>query len=344
MEWLTPALSALCPQAIANCPMEHRQLLAKLFVLRSTVLFKRDQVAEAVSNVQKAVALDKADEYRLVQVAYLRKLGHCSQALALLKAMIGESALCADSDADMRESLEATRKELELQIDNQNGDFEDKAAEGGGEAEEEETSNFDVDFRCQLGSTPRGSVFEAGQDIPEGCVVLREKAYTLILLPDGAMNKCSFCWKPVSHTFWPCHHCNEVVFCDQACFERGWAHSHKADCKLSHFWLDRSKSTFHMFKLLNRLGVKAVAGFDSSCHSPYDVRAYMADPEQRAVPLPARSQQCRLGAFQVHRSLAHHSDKFSGEYTVYHVVNAIECAYVALIMQGYGGSPLAPHL
>lgn len=302
------------------------------------MLSQSKKLLEALKNVQMAIDTHRTKEYIIYKLKYLQRLDRISEALKLAQ-QVGTEPFeeGCELDANIDQLFNSLKEELKEKIDSSQTHTDHFGCEQHINQDiEEKKTNFDIDYRCKLNQeASKGRFFVATEDISEGTLVFREKAYSVILLQDGLLRKCSFCLKDVSNVFWPCRYCNEVCFCDATCAEKAWLSGHKGDCKLNHFWLSRSKSTFHMYKLLGRMGNRNIMRLEQDSNL-YDIHAYIMDQEQMNCSEEDKSDQGRINAYKTQSTLVHHSEKFSPEFTVYHLLNAIDCAVLSYIRQGYG--------
>ncbi|GLG94637.1 Uncharacterized protein GBIM_01812 [Gryllus bimaculatus] len=76
-----------------------------------------------------------------------------------------------------------------------------------------------------------GRYVEAAENIRPGDILLVERPYASVLLPEFHSSHCSLClrhsWSPV-----PCLHCTTVVYCSPQCRARAWELSHQVECSV----------------------------------------------------------------------------------------------------------------
>ena len=84
---------------------------------------------------------------------------------------------------------------------------------------------------CEVVFSPeRGRYLVAKCDVKPGEVVLVERPYASVLLPDYRWSHCQHCMSRTVSTV-PCMHCSAALFCSEACRHQAWATYHQAECQ-----------------------------------------------------------------------------------------------------------------
>ncbi|KDR23054.1 SET and MYND domain-containing protein 4-like isoform X2 [Zootermopsis nevadensis] len=76
-----------------------------------------------------------------------------------------------------------------------------------------------------------GRYIVATRDIRPGDVLVVEKPFASVLLPDCYWTHCYNCLQP-SQSLLPCYHCSTVMYCSEKCRTSSWDNSHYIDCPM----------------------------------------------------------------------------------------------------------------
>jgi len=159
----------------------------------------------------------------------------------------------------------------------------------------------------------------------------------MVLLEYSQFRKCHYCARDVENRFWPCLDCNQSVYYGEKCAELDWKFTHRVECGLTGYWASQSKSTFHMFRLFNRIDVEEVLHtIEKQKCAPYDMLQYRQNEIQRLTKAVDKDKSLLSKKYRAQMSLLDHSDKYSIDYLAYNMLNAIECVLMACIVQGFG--------
>lgn len=256
-----------------------------------------------------------------------------------------------DSDSYDSEKDDTDGEQMEKWMQNKEEDEFDTPFEEG-------PKNFTTDYRCHMAGSSgvgKGRYYAASEEIAAETPILRERAYSIIILPELRTRRCHYCARDVTNRFWSCSNCNDTVYCGPHCAKLNWTLSHRFDCGLTKYWNGRSKSTFHVFRLFNRLGIrgvlKAIAEEKESAemieeqsnneeveakYKSYDLVDYSQDREQRFTREVEKESDLMRLAYRAQMTLLDHSEKYSNDYLYLNIVNAIECVMTSCMAQGIG--------
>ncbi|KAI2797476.1 hypothetical protein BLOT_013033 [Blomia tropicalis] len=204
---------------------------------------------------------------------------------------------------------------------------------------------FTVDSRLKFdsdGSVKGSRSIKAIKLIEEEQLIFRERLYSVLLLDECRLVKCAYCFHDVANRFLPCKSCNHVVYCSEQCSKYDWNRSHQYDCKIDRFWLNKSKSMGHVFRMLNRIGIRNTLNIiQSAVDDEYDVISYANDTNHlEAYDDDNTENRLKLNQFRAQCKLLSHSDKFGIKYLSYHIGNAIDCVILACLAQQISYSEL----
>lgn len=202
---------------------------------------------------------------------------------------------------------------------------------------EEEDVNFAIDYRVRLETqSSKGRQLVASDEIEPQTVILKEKAFSLVLLPSHLLRRCSHCYASVSRIFVPCQNCNSTVYCNSHCVQQHWnTGGHREECGLVSLWTDKSKQCLHVLRQMMAVGFDVLMDLEGRCDlPPSDMWTYINDPNVRET-----TEQCmetKLKAYKAWLTLYHHSEKFGEESGPKQVVLALETVLTAAMMSGMG--------
>lgn len=314
-------------------------MMGRLFYRRCKQLMWNEKYHEALININYALQFWPTKKFLFYKVFFLHKLQmNTLQAFKLLKYLFGNSLEPNDqisSEYLRRIILEKLSNDVisldeELMpviFDDDDNDFVSN-------------DNFKIDHRCLLQEDLiQGRYFVANDDIPSKQIVFRERPYSTVILEESLQLLCQNCFKYVPYTFYPCAACTQVVYCSVKCAKINEL-VHKYECGLHEFWLNKSKSTFHIFKLLNRLGLANIFKLDeeqtSESTEKYNINSYIYDSDQKEMIEYEMDEQTKFNAYRTFLDLSDHNEKFESSLLSHHLANAIDCSFVAAIVQGYG--------
>lgn len=111
----------------------------------------------------------------------------------------------------------------------------------------------------------RGRHLLAQHKINAGDVLIVEKPYAAILLPDSSLTHCHNCFVKVSSPF-PCPFCCSVQYCSQNCREIAWNSHHRVECR--YMSLLHSVGIAHLsLRIILLTGLKNLLDFKSKLDS-----------------------------------------------------------------------------
>ena len=83
---------------------------------------------------------------------------------------------------------------------------------------------------CEVVFSPdRGRYIVAKRDIKPGEVILLERAYASVLLPEYRWSHCHHCISRAVSTI-PCVQCSSALYCSETCRSQAWSTYHRAEC------------------------------------------------------------------------------------------------------------------
>ncbi|CAC5395091.1 unnamed protein product [Mytilus coruscus] len=76
----------------------------------------------------------------------------------------------------------------------------------------------------------RGRYLQATCKIPAGSVIIAEKPYATVLLPDHYQTHCHHCIGQLTAIL-PCRRCSSVLYCSETCRQQSWSVYHQIECQ-----------------------------------------------------------------------------------------------------------------
>lgn len=320
-------------------------MMGRLFYRRCKQLMLERKYYDALININHAIRFWPTKKFLFYKVLFMHKLQlNTLQAFQLLNYLFNNTLEPSDEI-----DSEYLRKIILENLNNELINLDDKLMKMIFDDDDNNLSNnFSIDHRCLLQEDfTQGRYIIANDDIPAEHIVFRERPYSTVLLNDGLQLLCQNCFKYVPNTFYPCGTCTQVVYCSRKCAKINFEFVHKYECGLYEFWLNKSKSTFHIFKLLNRFGLEKIFELnnDNDEHDneqtnesdkKYDINSYIDDPDQKEVIEYEKDEPTKFNTYRTFLELSNHNEKFDSSLLGHHLANAIDCSFAAAIVQGYG--------
>uniref|UniRef100_A0A6P6XZ99 SET and MYND domain-containing protein DDB_G0284059-like n=1 Tax=Dermatophagoides pteronyssinus TaxID=6956 RepID=A0A6P6XZ99_DERPT len=216
--------------------------------------FEKESIRQALINIDYALRFYLSKQYLLTKIYLLMKLGNENRAEKLLKILIENYQIKSDDEF---------RKFLQTKYDNRSPICKPEYLsrmfidEDSNDSNEQQTSYLDPRLLL-INRSGQGRFFIANEPIDKDELILREQPYTLAMFTESSLKRCQNCYRQVTNIFFPCINCNEIIYCSINCLEQSYDLYHRFECRMNQYWIDCSKSTYHMFKLLNRLGIDNV--------------------------------------------------------------------------------------
>ena len=210
-------------------------ILALGFANRSAVLFNLEKYKLCIQDIE--AAFENGYPLNLSYKLYFRKAkclfgqGDASQGkLASIKAR--ESLQYSDLDENKREKLlreiEKTERNLDVQVKKGTPSV-DKGIPGVSLGKHETFIAASGAFGIES-SPEKGRYVVAQQDLQPGDVVLVERPFSAVLLPEQYQSHCHHCFVHLDTSF-PCYMCTSVRFCSPKCSNDAWRTYHKYECR-----------------------------------------------------------------------------------------------------------------
>lgn len=345
LEEYSQAIEAI-NKALVDCPPSSIELLAKIYHLRALILYKSGHNNTALWCIRKAQQLAPKAKHLLYEAKFLFKLEQYNRSAQCLQQALN---LSKNGDGLGGAKLEAYHQKIadELQealakvnTNTSETDGESEACSTDVEDDDEVYCKFNKDYRLEIAKCDKlGRYFIANEAIPAGTLIFKERSYSTIIFEDSQKKKCSFCLKPAEFICLPCDHCNELVYCSQECQTKDWRLVHRFECGLAGWLADKSKSSYHVYRLFNRIGVDTMLQLDSieETFKDYTIDDYLGDEEQKrgkGSAIDHGEEKLRLQELKVFASLESHAEDFGLEYLSYHLTNAIEIAAMVMLANG----------
>ena len=224
---------------------EGNQELALAYANRSAVLFHLKQYSQCLMDIR--LSLEAGYPINLQYKLYDRQgkchllLGQTTEAEARFNLALGslEKAKLDNKKIDtwVRDLGRNIKKCEKIQDGIEAVEDTNKARDEGtkqdvpGFAEESHQKYASLTLACKVAYTPeQGRYLVANRDIKPGEVILVEKPYASVLLPDRYSTHCHHCFSrclaPV-----PCSNCPVARYCSPTCSEASWNSYHQYECQ-----------------------------------------------------------------------------------------------------------------
>lgn len=219
--------------SIAFAPNKSKEL-ALGFANRSAVKFSIGEYSSCITDIDYALTGEYPDhlKYKL----YERK-GRCLQQMGMNTSSKESFQMClkwlrkSKLDAEKQRHVEEELKFLPV-YDNNDKTENKKIASlpdlSYGQSDEilSASSAVRIEYNCDMGRH-----IVATRDILPGDVLVIEKPYASILLPDAYSTYCFHCLQR-SDSLIPCNSCTLVLYCNESCRAQNWEQSHRTECDL----------------------------------------------------------------------------------------------------------------
>lgn len=200
-----------------NVPFDEHNVIFDLFAKRSNLHYHNNDYEAALRDIDHALKFRLSYTCLERKVNILKKLNRGVEALQLVTDMLNSNETMEKMSESKRESLGKMRKELKRYKSDTKQAGEEQMAKG--------QYNLKVDSRVKLERNQANRlIFKAKDTIPIGTEVLNEDPATLMFRNTYLQRYCNLCYKKVVNNFWPCQHCNEVVFCSDDCAKEDQTH------------------------------------------------------------------------------------------------------------------------
>eukprot|EP00112_Aurelia_sp_Birch-Aquarium-sp1_P016113 Seg3621.1 transcript_id=Seg3621.1/GoldUCD/mRNA.D3Y31 product="SET and MYND domain-containing protein 4" protein_id=Seg3621.1/GoldUCD/D3Y31 len=155
----------------------------------------------------------------------LRNLGHHQLALKDI-----EEALSFRPDREMRSSILQTHKLCLSEMRKATRSQSPRRCPNVAHLPHQSIANAS-DLIMMNYKTEKGRYLEANGEIKAGDVLIVEKPYASVLLPEFYHSHCYHCIKPLIAPI-PCYTCQDVLFCSKECQARAYSGYHKTECQI----------------------------------------------------------------------------------------------------------------
>lgn len=229
---LTAALASY-NQALILAPFSNNDgLLAVCFANRSAVFFSLHKYEECLSDIDMAIKHNypsnmlyklmvrkaKCYQYRSPSVDELNK--HIAVALNA----IGNSTL----DSDGKQLWESDVTKLSIKVHPPYSSPDHAVSVPVLNCKDGDSALSSCARICE--DNEFGRFIQAAVDIQAGDVLLVEKPFCSVTLPDSYMTHCCCCQRRVNQTIYPCRACSDVVYCGATCEQEAWHQYHACEC------------------------------------------------------------------------------------------------------------------
>lgn len=219
---------------IAFAPNRSKEL-ALGFANRSAVNYSSREYLFCIADIDYALAGEYPDhlKYKL----YERK-GRCMLQMGMKSSAKESFQMClkwlrrSQLDAEKQKHVEEEITKL-TKLCNENDTLENRKETSlpelsYGQSDEilSASSAVRIEYNCDMGRH-----IVAARDILPGDVLIIEKSYASVLLPDVYSTYCSHCLQR-SNSLIPCDHCTMVLYCSESCRAQNWEQSHRIECDL----------------------------------------------------------------------------------------------------------------
>ena len=319
-------------KAIVHVPVDEVNLRVKLYAVKSNIHTAKREGRQALYAIQMAASIKDQLQMDLVllQLNCLIPMRRFGSAIELIDRVLDQEDSFWEGQEFPKSSFERVKRALQ-----EDGNTENFTRDPSEErAKHRQYFGHQMDKRCKIVSSPVvGRHFVATEDIPANTVLLAERPYSLWLLTGALQRKCSYCYHDLEHKLYPCHHCTEVAFCNENCFNAAWASYHRFECGIITLLNSLTGPAAHAFRIMSRIGPFQASQLEET-QSSYYIEQYIADTEQRDVPEREKTQEEKNRQYQIAASLCDHNDKHSRQTNAYHTVLAIVVTILLELVNG----------
>lgn len=324
------AILDLADEAVLYCPTtEKGDTKAEMYALRAQVLEVSGQLEAALVNIERALSLVAPTPtmyYVLKKVKLLLDIGQVplKEVAKYVKDLKTDELQQLSTEVYRQWSALLGRLEELSLLENDEDEETIKR-----DHEEEEHQGYHVN--CS--STERGRSLTASSDLSSGATVLVESAYSVVLQAAQLLRKCAFCLLPVAHRWVPCTSCVSAVYCNEQCAS-GHSQGHQAECGLLKVLLTMTPSTEKKVRKndVSLLKLMHVYRQFVQAKSVQEVLTVAVADLSQDVEFEKGKTSLELMLFLEHSS----KEEFDREETSPEVVDALQCAMIFLIANGYG--------
>ncbi|KAH7640981.1 hypothetical protein HUG17_8450 [Dermatophagoides farinae] len=320
-------------KTLRSCHFDDRKLMARLFFIRAKqlALFSDDgndeeSLKQALINIDFALRFRLSKTYLLAKVYLLAKIGNMEKALQLFSILVRNYPMIENKNQFKRF---LRTKSHNYYDDNLHQDLIETFTNDDDKYFSSYDDNIDIDLRCSLTNRHgQGRFFMANETMENDELIFRERPFSIAMFPEASLIRCQQCFRLISNTFYPCLNCTEIVYCSTECLQHSYDSHHRFECRMKQFWTERSKSSYHMFHLLNRFGIKNILKLNSSEKSSSAIIEMYINNNQ---PM----DDDKMYKFQIFMNLIDNHEKHGLDFLAYHLTNALDVAITASIVQGY---------
>ncbi|KAJ6220637.1 hypothetical protein RDWZM_006449 [Blomia tropicalis] len=308
---------------------------------KATLLLKMDKPFEAYRMINRAIKdLKFPLNYDLTS---LRKLyDDIHQQLIEEEAKLDQGELSEELSGDDENGSSNDLQSSYNSDEDDNSDDRKEMADACREVDDytepyqDTNKNFSIDYRCEIRQSKgvKGIQICTTEPVEERSMIFRERPYSMAIVAINQYSVCHFCGRDVRSRFWPCTQCNQMVYCGQKCLEFDWNLSHQYDCGIISYWIGQSKSTLHILRLLNRLGINTILELLDEDKSKYDLVSYRNSQVQRFTAEHDKSLELLKQTYMTQMNLMDHSSDYGVEFLPQNMIDAIECVFHACMAQG----------
>ncbi|XP_054166846.1 uncharacterized protein LOC128964290 [Oppia nitens] len=296
--------------------------LQKAYTARAHAFCRIDDYSNALFDAEMSMFLGSSVDMTCVKGISLKSLGRYGEAMQCIDGILA----CKEQfKLNEKPQLLKTLKEMhtsltkELVVYGPNWPL----------PEQEHISDFDLWMEQKIAlkaNKEKGRHFLAKEKIPKGAVVISEKPQNAVISAQHLRSVCSCCQKMIGFQFWPCVWCNEVVFCDRTCHDRGIKDSHQFECKMTGLVIQ--SPLYQTFRVVTRIGAeyafKTATDFDLQ---KFDLQKWLCRFYGRDCHLMYRRiRDEKRHHFEAFLSLTDNDNKYTTEDNAKHTLMAIDLA------------------
>ncbi|XP_066994532.2 SET and MYND domain-containing protein 4 [Anabrus simplex] len=209
------------------------------FANRSAVFFSKGQYDACLADIEQAFKYHYPSNLRY---KLLERKGRCLEHQGKLEAAqvcyleavqnLSSSSLSESKKASLKDALNNLQLELKslklsdvITVPKQNNSAPPKSY---GQHDHIPSSSNCVDIQF---SSEMGRFVQATRDIHPGDVLVVEKPYASVLLPECFRTHCYNCFQR-QQALLPCLYCSVVMYCSESCRKESWEKGHCIDCHI----------------------------------------------------------------------------------------------------------------
>lgn len=228
--------------------------LQKCYTARSKAFIAMQSFEDALFDTEKSLFLGTSLDMLVQKAHCLRAVKRYGDAKNLVDGLLAAKTFWKLSE---RPDIEATLKEMKEVLDKCVVAYDPNYAPHEEAPKKRLLPDYDVwvDHRFEIKEIEgKGRSLIVKEKIPKDEVIIAERPQNAVLSIENTLTYCHNCFTQVGYRFWPCVWCNEVVFCNRQCHDRGLADFHYYECTVA--GLLANNPFYQVYRAVTRVGAQ----------------------------------------------------------------------------------------